>query len=64
MRDIAKILITIRDASEDDLPDVVNLWGMLARHHESISDDFELAWDSKRKWRDYLERKFSEISTK
>ena len=64
MNDIAHIIVTIRDATKDDLPDVVNLWGMLARHHEDISDDFELAWDSKRKWADYLKRKFAEISTK
>ena len=64
MDDIDKIKISIREATEDDLPEVVELWGMLARHHETISDDFKLAWDSKRKWADYLERKFSEISTK
>ena len=64
MSDIAHVLVTIRDATEDDLPEVVNLWGMLASHHESISDDFKLAWDSKRKWAQYLEHKFSEISTK
>ncbi|OGS55359.1 MAG: hypothetical protein A3K60_07240 [Euryarchaeota archaeon RBG_19FT_COMBO_56_21] len=62
--DIANIIVTIREASEDDLPEVVYLWGMLARHHVAISEDFELAWDSKRKWADYLERKFAEISTK
>jgi ribosomal protein S18 acetylase RimI-like enzyme len=37
---------------------------MLAQHHEEISDQFALAWDSKRRWANYLEQKFSEISTK
>ena len=64
MNDIANIIVTIRDATEDDLPAVVSLWGLLAKHHEDISDNFELAWDSKRKWGAYLERKFAEISTK
>lgn len=43
---------------------MVDLWGMLARHHEDISDDFTLAWNGKRKWAKYIEEKFNEISTK
>jgi len=43
---------------------VVELWEKLAKHHERLSDRFELAWDSKRHWRAYLEKRFSEISTK
>lgn len=58
------IRIDIRDATVDDLGSVVNLWGMLARHHEDISNDFTLAWNGKRKWARYLEDKFQEISTK
>ena len=54
----------IRDADSDDLNDVVSLWGMLAQHHEELSDQFALAWDGKRKWSRYLEERFSEISTK
>lgn len=54
----------IRDANSDDLNDVVNLWEMLAHHHEELSDQFALAWDGKRKWSKYLEERFSEISTK
>jgi ribosomal protein S18 acetylase RimI-like enzyme len=54
----------IRDANSDDLNDVANLWGMLAQHHEELSDQFALAWDGKRKWSRYLEERFSEISTK
>ena len=61
---IATIHIDIRDATADDLTSVVNLWGMLARHHEDISNDFTLAWNGKRKWAKYLEDKFDEISTK
>lgn len=61
---IANIIISIRDATEEDLPEVVDLWGMLAKHHESLSDNFALAWDSKRRWAEYLERRFAEISTK
>ncbi len=61
---MAHVIVTIRDATEEDLPGVVSLWAMLAGHHEGISDDFKLAWDSKRKWAEYLDRKFSEISTK
>ncbi|MFH1578829.1 MAG: GNAT family N-acetyltransferase [Thermoplasmatota archaeon] len=61
---IATIRIDIREATADDLTSVVNLWGMLARHHEDISNDFTLAWNGKRKWAKYLEDKFDEISTK
>lgn len=43
---------------------MVELWEKLAKHHERLSDRFELAWDSKRHWRAYLEKRFSEISTK
>lgn len=49
---------------EADLPSVVGLWEMLAKHHEKVSYHFHLAWDSKRKWEKYLEKKFSEVSTK
>jgi ribosomal protein S18 acetylase RimI-like enzyme len=61
---IATVRIEIRDAVEKDLPEVVELWEKLAKHHERLSDRFELAWDSKRHWRAYLEKRFSEISTK
>ncbi|MBN1677481.1 MAG: GNAT family N-acetyltransferase [Candidatus Thermoplasmatota archaeon] len=43
---------------------MVRLWEMLAKQHEEASDHFQLAWDSKRNWAKYLEKKFSEISTK
>lgn len=61
---IATVRIEIRDAIEEDLPGVVELWERLAEHHEKLSDKFELAWDSKRHWRAYLEKRFAEISTK
>lgn len=61
---IEKIRIAIRDGTEEDLDDVVDLWGMLARHHEQISEEFTLAWDGQRKWSKYLRAKFDEISTK
>lgn len=56
--------IIIRDAREGDLASVDDLWELLAEHHESLSDGFSLASDSKRKWSRYLREKFSEISTK
>jgi ribosomal protein S18 acetylase RimI-like enzyme len=59
-----KILIKVRDATKDDLDDVANLWEELAGHHAGLSDDFALAWDSKRRWSKYLHEKFAEISTK
>lgn len=43
---------------------MVDLWEQLAKHHQKLSDRFELAWDSKRHWRAYLEKRFAEISTK
>jgi ribosomal protein S18 acetylase RimI-like enzyme len=61
---IATIHIDIRDATADDIGSVVELWGMLARHHEDISNDFTLAWNGKRKWAKYLAEKFDDISTK
>lgn len=61
---VGKILIEVRDAKKQDLDDVANLWEKLAKHHEGLSDDFALAWDSKRRWSKYLHSKFSEISTK
>ena len=61
---VEKILIKVRDATKDDLEDVANLWEKLAKHHADLSDDFALAWDSKRRWSKYLREKFAEISTK
>lgn len=61
---ISKIRIEVREGTEDDLDEVIELWEMLARHHEQISDEFTLAWDGKRKWSRYLKAKFDEISTK
>lgn len=61
---VEKILIKVRDATEDDLDEVASLWEKLAMHHAGLSDDFALAWDSKRRWSKYLREKFAEISTK
>jgi ribosomal protein S18 acetylase RimI-like enzyme len=61
---VEKIFIKVRDAAEDDLDEVANLWENLARHHAGLSDDFALAWDSRRRWSKYLRGKFAEISTK
>lgn len=61
---VEKILIKVRNATEDDLDEVANLWEKLASHHADLSDDFALAWDSKRRWTKYLREKFAEISTK
>ncbi len=60
----AKILIEVREAKKDDLPSVVNLWEKLAKYHSELSDEFDLAWDSRRRWSSYLHKKYSEISTK
>ena len=59
-----KVFITIRDAREDDLESVIDLWEQLADHHELLSDQFERSPDSKKKWSKYLYERFSEISTK
>lgn len=61
---IKKIRIVIREAREDDLDAVDDLWEMLAKHHERLSDRFSLSLDGKRKWSWYLREKFEEISTK
>lgn len=61
---VEKILIEVRDAKKDDLDKVADLWEKLALHHADLSDDFALAWDSKRRWSKYLHEKFAEISTK
>ena len=58
------IRIDIRDATKDDLGSVIDLWVMLARHHEDISYDFTLAWNGRMKWAKYLKEKYREISTK
>ena len=59
-----KIVITIRDAQEEDLEGVEDLWEQLAKHHEGLSDRFSLALDGKRRWSKYLRERFAEISTK
>lgn len=61
---IEKIVIEVREATEDDLDQVVDLWKSLAEHHAELSEDFALAWDSKRRWSSYLRSKFAELSTK
>jgi L-amino acid N-acyltransferase YncA len=58
------VQMRIRDANEDDLKAVVELWEMLVEHHRSYSDHFILARDGRRKWQKYLREKFDEISTK
>lgn len=61
---LEKVFIKVRVATKDDLDDVANLWEKLAKHHAGLSDDFALAWDSKRRWSKYLREKFAEISTR
>ena len=61
---MTKIRIVVREASSEDLDAVTGLWKKLAEYHATLSDDFSLAFDSKRKWSKYLREKFSEISTK
>ena len=57
-------IIKVREAKAEDLDTVSDLWEELAKHHADLSDDFALAWDSKRRWSKYLHTKFTEISTK
>ncbi len=61
---ITRIRIEIRDAVKGDLGSIGNLWERLAKYHEGLSDQFTLAWDSRRRWSRYLREKFAEISTK
>jgi ribosomal protein S18 acetylase RimI-like enzyme len=61
---INKIRITIREAREEDLGAVADLWVQLAKHHQVLSDQFSLAFDGKQKWSGYLRDRFAEISTK
>jgi L-amino acid N-acyltransferase YncA len=58
------VRIEIREATEDDLDDIVDLWELLVEHHQAYSEHFKLARDGRRKWSAYLEEKFSEKSTK
>ena len=58
------IHIEARDATEDDLEDVVDLWEMLVEHHRTYSDYYTLARDGRKKWKGYLLEKFAEPSTK
>jgi L-amino acid N-acyltransferase YncA len=59
-----RVRIKIREATEDDLDDIVDLWELLVEHHRAYSEHFKLARDGRRKWSAYLEEKFSEKSTK
>ncbi|MDH3365729.1 MAG: GNAT family N-acetyltransferase [Thermoplasmata archaeon] len=59
-----RVRIEIREATEDDLGDIVDLWELLVEHHRAYSDHFKLARDGRRKWSAYLKEKFSEKSTK
>ena len=58
------VLIVIRDGSEDDLDDVVELWKDLVDHHREFSDYYTLRRDGRRNWSKYLREKFSEKSTR
>lgn len=55
--------IRIREATEDDLVDVVDLWEDLVEHHHIYSDHFRLSRKGRDLWEAYLEEKFSERST-
>ncbi len=58
------VRIEIREATEGDLDDVVDLWQLLVEHHRAYSEHFKLARDGRRKWSAYLKEKYSEKSTK
>lgn len=59
-----RIRIEIRDATEEDLKGIVELWEMLVEQHRTYSDHFAIARDGRRKWARYLRQKFTEPSTK
>jgi len=59
-----RVRIEIRDAKEEDLEAVVELWDLLVDHHSNMSAYFVPARDSRAKWSKYLEKKFSEKSTR
>jgi len=59
-----RIRIEIRDATEEDLKGIVELWEMLVEQHRTYSDHFAIARDGRRKWARYLRQKFTERSTK
>jgi len=59
-----RIRIEIRDATEEDLEGIVELWEMLVEQHRTYSDHFAIARDGRRKWARYLRQKFTERSTK
>jgi len=59
-----RVRIEIRDAKEEDLEAVVELWDLLVDHHSNMSAYFAPARDSRAKWSKYLEKKFSEKSTR
>ena len=61
---MVKKIIEVREAREDDMEPVADLWKMLAEYHEELADDFALSWDSRKRWSKYLRDKYSEISTK
>lgn len=58
-----RVRIRIREGTEDDLEEVVDLWEELVDHHREYSDYFTLARDGRKRWAEYLEQKFSEPST-
>ena len=58
------VLIVIRDGSEEDLDEVVELWKDLVDHHREFSDYYTLRRDGRRNWSKYLREKFSEKSTR
>ena len=59
-----RVQIRIREAVEDDLDEVVDLWEELVEHHQNYSDHFELSRNGRDIWEEYLRDKFSEPSTK
>jgi ribosomal protein S18 acetylase RimI-like enzyme len=61
---VAGKVIDVREANDDDLEPVADLWKMLAEYHEELADEFALSWDSRKRWSDYLREKYSEMSTK
>lgn len=59
-----RVHIRIREAREDDLDEVVDLWDELVEHHQTYSEHFTLSRHGRDIWEAYLREKFSEPSTK
>lgn len=59
-----RVHIRIREAGEEDVDDVVGLWGLLVEHHRRYSDHFRLSRNGQARWAEHLRERVAEPSTK